>query len=65
MQSFFCNYVHNQSPMSKTDALIGQHGVKFDNMVSVNSLGTVFYVMKKNLWFINKCWYVRFEHFML
>ena len=51
--------------MSKTDALIGQHGVKFDNMVSVNSLGTVLSVMKKNLWFINKCWYVRFECFML
>ena len=35
---FFRNYVLKQSPMKKTDELIGQHGIKFDNMVSVNKV---------------------------
>ena len=33
MQSVFSN----QTPMKKTDELIGQHGIKFDNMVGVNN----------------------------
>ena len=41
-------YVQKQSRMDKTNALIGQHGIKFDNMVSVNNFGTVFCVMKEN-----------------
>ena len=41
-------YVQKQSPMDKANALIGQHGIKFDNMVSVNNFGTVFCVMKEN-----------------
>ena len=34
--------------MNKTDALIGQQGIKFDNMVSVNNFDTVVCVMKEN-----------------
>ena len=31
--------------MNKTDVLIGQQGIKFDNMVSANNFDTVFCVM--------------------
>ena len=31
--------------MNKTNALIGQQGIKFDNMVSVNNFDTVYCVM--------------------
>ena len=31
--------------MNKTDVLIGQQGIKFDNMVSANNFDTIFCVM--------------------
>ena len=42
IQNVFLNVQH-QSPMNKTDVLIGQHGIKFDNMVSVTNFVVAFY----------------------
>lgn len=37
-----------QTPMKKTEQLIGQHGITFDNMVGILRLLSVIYCVVKN-----------------